>query len=129
MGAWSDVRIHERIAHRGAQFPIPLRYLARASNHMRHPPMNEGLSQVPPKLLDGREPFHGPGAGQSLQLLDYWRWSSSSLLDNTNRGILAEFLVSVTLDLHKEPRIEWQDYDLQTASGRIMISRQHPAGL
>ncbi len=79
--------------------------------------MNEGLSQVPPKLLDGQEPFHGPGAGQSLQLLDYWRWSSSSLLDNTNRGILAEFLVAVALDLHKEPRIEWQEYDLQTASG------------
>ena len=79
--------------------------------------MNEGLSQVPPKLLDGQEPFHGPGAGQSLRLLDYWRWSSSSLLDNTNRGVLAEFLVAAALGLHKEPRIEWEKHDLRTASG------------
>ena len=42
---------------------------------MRQPTMNEGLVQHKPELLDGEEPFHGPGAEQSLQLLDYWRWS------------------------------------------------------
>ncbi len=84
---------------------------------MRQPPMNESLPPHKPKLLDGEEPFHGPGTGQSLKLLDYWRWSGSGLLDNTNRGILAEFLVAAALDLHKEPRKEWQAYDLRTASG------------
>lgn len=79
--------------------------------------MNESLLQHKPKLLDGEEPFRCTGASQSLRLLDYWRWSGSGLLDNTNRGILAEFLVAASLDLHKEPRTEWQAYDLRTASG------------
>ena len=79
--------------------------------------MNESLSQHKPKLLDGQEPFHGPGAGQALKLLDYWRWSGSGLLDNTSRGVLAEFLVAAALDLHKKPRVEWEEHDLCTASG------------
>ncbi len=73
--------------------------------------MNDGLSQQKPKLLGGDEPFQGEGT-RSLKLLDYWRWSGSNLLDNTIRGILAEFLVATALNLHKEPRVEWGGYDL-----------------
>ena len=56
--------------------------------------------------------------GASLSVLDYWKWSGSSLVDNTARGMLAEFLVAAALDVHKEtPRIEWTPYDLKTPDG------------
>ena len=50
-------------------------------------------------------------------MFDYWQWSGSSLLDNTARGLVAEFLVAAALDLHKTPRKEWEEHDLETASG------------
>ena len=38
-------------------------------------------------------------------------------MDNTARGILAEFLVAAALGRHKTPRVEWERYDLRTPSG------------
>ena len=78
--------------------------------------MSEVLSQHDIKLLDGQESFCGPGIKHPLQLIDYWRWSGSELMNNTTRGILAEFLVAAALGLHKEPREEWKEYDLCTKS-------------
>ena len=66
-------------------------------------------------LRTGNEPFRG--GGLSLQLLDYWRWSGSSLMDNTARGMLAEFLVSAAIGQHQSPRVEWERYDLRTPAG------------
>ena len=79
--------------------------------------MSDGLLQHKIKLLKGNEPFRGQGVRKSLRLLDYWRWSGSVLLDNTSRGILAEFLIAAALGLHKKPRIEWEEYDFRTPSG------------
>ena len=79
--------------------------------------MNDGLSQYEAGLLYGKEPFHGPGITQSLLLIDYWRWQGSALLDNTSRGILAEFLVASVLGLHRKPRREWDESDISMASG------------
>ena len=78
--------------------------------------MSDGLSQHEVELLNGQEPFCGPGV-KELLLVDYWRWSGSVLLDNTTRGILAEFLIAATLGLHKKPRREWDEFDLRMASG------------
>lgn len=43
--------------------------------------------------LTGNEEFtlHGKGAG--ITVLDFWRWAFSDLIDNTQRGVMAEFLV------------------------------------
>lgn len=38
-------------------------------------------------------------------------------MDNTARGILAEFLVATAFGLHKNPRVEWEPFDLRTPSG------------
>lgn len=76
---------------------------------------NDGLSRHKPELLNGNEPFYR-GGEQFLKLLDYWRWSGSNLLDNTTRGILAEFLVAAALGLHERPRVEWGGYDLRMGS-------------
>ena len=79
--------------------------------------MSNELSQHEVKLLDGQEPFHGPGITQPLLLIDYWRWQGSALLDNTSRGILAEFLIATALGLYKKPRREWEECDLTMKSG------------
>lgn len=78
--------------------------------------MSDGLLQHEVELLNGQEPFHGPGV-KELLLVDYWRWSGSALLDNTTRGILAEFLIATALGLHKKPRKEWDESDIRMESG------------
>lgn len=47
--------------------------------------------------LTGNEEFtlHGTGAGISVS--DFWSWAYSDLLNNTYRGVLAEFLVFSSL--------------------------------
>ena len=79
--------------------------------------MNDGLPEHEATLCSGDEPFHGQETTQPLQLNDYWRWSASMLLDNTVRGILAEFLVASALDQHRNPRREWDEADVFMESG------------
>lgn len=46
------------------------------------------------------------------------RWSSSDLVSNTLRGVLAEFIVAKALDLPTDSvRVEWDKCDLTTPSG------------
>ena len=49
--------------------------------------------------LNGNEPFTLHGSDTSIILQDFWRWSCSDLLNNTQRGVLAEFLVHSALGL------------------------------
>ena len=80
--------------------------------------MTDGLEPLAPEFLDGDMPFHGTGV-PLLRLRDYWRWSTSCLLDNTARGILAEFLVATALRgfVREGPRSEWDAYDLRAEVG------------
>ncbi|HST56236.1 MAG TPA: hypothetical protein VLJ42_10155 [Solirubrobacteraceae bacterium] len=50
-------------------------------------------------------------------MLDYWRWAFSDLRDNTQRGVLAEFLVALALGRIKTRRSGWDNYDVATGSG------------
>ena len=51
------------------------------------------------------------------ELLSYWRWSSSQLLDNAQRGVFAEYLVCVALGCDGQPRDEWVAYDAKSRRG------------
>jgi hypothetical protein len=51
------------------------------------------LRPAPPQALEGTDRF----AGADATVLDYWRWAFSDLRDNTQRGVLAEFLVALAL--------------------------------
>ena len=55
--------------------------------------------------LTGNEEFtlHGKGAG--ITVLDFWRWAFSDLIDNTQRGVMAEFLVHSSLNRITPPPI------------------------
>jgi NADPH-dependent 7-cyano-7-deazaguanine reductase QueF-like protein len=72
------------------------------------------LKEIVPKLKTGEEYFCFQEKKQSFQLLDFWRWNQSNILDNTTRGILAEFIVKMALNIQSETRIEWDSFDLKT---------------
>ena len=79
--------------------------------------MPEELSRVPFQFKSGTEPFHSCGRPIGPKLCDYWKWSSSDLLSNTLRGVLAEYLVATALGLGAKPRQEWAESDLVMRSG------------
>lgn len=43
--------------------------------------------------LTGNEEFTLHGTGIGITVSDFWSWAYSDLLNNTYRGVLAEFLV------------------------------------
>jgi hypothetical protein len=51
------------------------------------------------------------------ELLDFWQWVGSDLVNNTARGRLAEYIVARALQIPLAARQEWTECDLQTASG------------
>lgn len=65
----------------------------------------------------GTEKFNLNRRNLSISLTDFWRWSSSDLVNNTMRGILAEFIVANALGLADGVRIEWDAFDLITKDG------------
>ena len=79
--------------------------------------MDADLGPVPLKLREPTDKFHVKGGSRVTTLGDYWRWSSSSILDNTERGVVAEFLVANALGLTDRPRVEWGSYDLKIPDG------------
>ena len=52
-----------------------------------------------------------------LDVLSFWQWSSSELLGNAYRGVLAEFIVASALDIADGFRVEWDKYDLKSKKG------------
>ncbi|MBT3194140.1 MAG: hypothetical protein HN341_16470 [Verrucomicrobia bacterium] len=72
---------------------------------------------MPARHLTGHEPFHRAGHQLEHRVLNFWRWSSSELLGNTLRGVLAEYLVALDLGVADGFRTEWDAFDLQTSTG------------
>ena len=73
--------------------------------------------------LTGNEEFtlHGKSAG--ITVMDFWRWAFSDLIDNTQRGVVAEFLVYSSLkpeypSPHTQTRENWLPFDVTSPSGR-----------
>ncbi|MGV8982202.1 hypothetical protein [Clostridium sp.] len=47
-----------------------------------------------------------------IKLNEFWSWSSSDILNNSLRGVFAEFIVASDLKITKATRVEWDAYDL-----------------
>src|SRR4051812_27280372 len=75
------------------------------------------LPQLRIEKRTGDEPFSLNGQPLGITLREFWQWSSSDLVDNTLRGILAEYIVASALDLTHKPRVGWDAYDLETPAG------------
>ncbi|MBF0290467.1 MAG: hypothetical protein HQM14_21870 [SAR324 cluster bacterium] len=67
--------------------------------------------------MSGDEPLKVKNSPLSLQLLDFWQWSSSNLIGNALRGILAEFVVASAVGCNNGIRIEWDAYDIESPEG------------
>ncbi len=76
-------------------------------------PPDGWLVPSPPQALEGTDRFVGADA----RVLDFWRWAFSDLRDNTQRGVLAEFLVALALGRTETRRKPWDNHDVTTASG------------
>lgn len=66
----------------------------------------------------GHERFQMNGAELPFDLLGFWQWSASDLVDNVTRGVLAEYIVALDLGI-ADPgtRVTWDPYDLVTPEG------------
>lgn len=49
--------------------------------------------------------------------VQYWTWAYSDHLSNTQRGVLAEYIVGTALNAVTTARREWDAYDLLTPEG------------
>ena len=65
----------------------------------------------------GSERFHANGKPLEFSLLGFWQWSSSNLVSNAMRGVLAEYIVACDLGVADGLRTEWEAYDLHTQRG------------
>ncbi|MCC6651030.1 MAG: hypothetical protein IT348_07775 [Candidatus Eisenbacteria bacterium] len=81
------------------------------------PDSHPNFPALPLQRLDGRLTFRDAGSALPFDLHDFWAWSGSDLIGNTQRGALAEYLVARALELDTPVRDEWNAWDLETASG------------
>ena len=72
------------------------------------------LGKVNTTTKSGHESFHVDGNKTDHNLLSFWQWSSSEILGNALRGVLAEYIVSMDIKCPYEIREEWDAYDLIT---------------
>lgn len=72
------------------------------------------------RLPTGAEPLKCGDILLERTLLDFWRWSSSDLVGNTLRGILAEYIVACALGVTDTGRVEWDAFDLRMPSGTTL---------
>ncbi len=75
------------------------------------------LPEISPENKNGNENFYLDNQNLEFTLKKFWIWNQSNLIENRTRGILAEFIVKEALNIKKGTRIEWDNYDLITASG------------
>lgn len=73
--------------------------------------------KVQPTRKTGAEPFTTGEASLGFSILDFWQWSSSNLVGNALRGLVAEFLVARAVGVDGHIRDEWDPYDVATPSG------------
>ncbi len=59
----------------------------------------ESLARISASRKTGAEPVMAAGRPVGATVADFWGWSRSDLLDNTERGVLAEFIVATALGI------------------------------
>lgn len=79
--------------------------------------MKSPYPRIEPSMMSGKEPIHQASSTTGLNLLNFWQWQGSNLIDNAMRGVLAEFLVATALRCADKPRVEWDGYDCLTNEG------------
>jgi hypothetical protein len=61
------------------------------------PELDDLLGYVPSPRRNGDDPFRSGGAPTEHTLGGFWQWSCSDLLSNTQRAVVAEYIVGLAL--------------------------------
>lgn len=78
------------------------------------------LGRVGTERKSGSEPLHAKGTSLGVSLQEFWQWSASDLISNSQRGILAEFLVALALGVDDVVSTEWDAaIDAQIPTSRL----------
>ena len=72
---------------------------------------------IKPKRYSGTEEIISASGEKIATLNDFWSWAYSDVLGNTERGILAEYLVAKALKIDYKDRVSWDKYDLMSDEG------------
>ena len=75
------------------------------------------MEAIDVQRLTGKEQFVADSKIVGLDLLSFWQWSSSDLVGNALRGVLAEYIVSYAVGNGGGVRTEWDAYDVETNTG------------
>ena len=76
------------------------------------------LGRLEIRRLSGVEVFHSNGVPHDFAVADFWGWSTSDLVNNTTRGVLAEYIVAKALTIPTDQaRDDWGAFDLRTNRG------------
>lgn len=78
---------------------------------------SDGLITYKAKRLDSTTPI--PGIEATVG--DYWSWAHSDIMENTQRGGFAEFLVARVLGRSQDIRVGWTGYDAEYRSQKIEV--------
>lgn len=70
--------------------------------------------QRKPEPLPPETPFTYKDKPTSFSIQDFWGWMASDVLNNTLRGIVAEYIVSQATRAQALVRIEWDSIDITT---------------
>lgn len=68
----------------------------------------------------GSEQFTTDGQSIDADLQSFWRWAFSDVLNNAQRGVLAEYIVATALGCNHGVRSQWDAYDLKTPAGILI---------
>ena len=80
--------------------------------------MNNPLGALKVQRKSGAEQLIDGEALLDVNLLAFWQWSCSDLVDNVTRGALAEFIVALALGVDiTGNRDSWSAFDLTTPEG------------
>ena len=69
------------------------------------------------KKLSGTEPILSEKGQVVSDLNGFWSWAYSNVIDNAERGALAEYLVACALGVNENVRVNWDKYDLLSPEG------------
>lgn len=75
---------------------------------MKYPAMNK-VYKASDTIVDGKKTV--------ASVMEYWAWAHSDLMDNAERGALAEFLVAKAVGDKSDHRVNWDRYDVTSDEG------------
>jgi len=72
------------------------------------------LPEIKTKPLEAAKRFRFKQQMLDFTIEDFWKWNQSDLVENRNRGILAEYIVKQALQIDSITRLEWDSFDFIT---------------